>query len=64
LIALKLFAAVDRGPLSVHVQDLIALMPTAGEMASAAEWVRTQDAAPGWIENVEEVIEYVGRRCR
>lgn len=64
LIALKLFAAVDRGPLSVHLQDLIALRPTADDMARAAEWVRTQDAAPGWAGNVEEVIEHVGRRRR
>lgn len=64
LIALKLFAAVDRGPLSVHLQDLIALGPTADEMEHAATWVRIQDAGPGWAGNVAEVIEHVARRRR
>lgn len=64
LIALKLFAAVDRGPLSVHLQDLVALSPTADEMERAAIWVRTQDAGPAWAGNVGEVIEHVARHRR
>jgi hypothetical protein len=61
LIALKLFAAADGGQLSVHVQDLLALAPTAHEMGFAAAWVRTQDAANGWASLVEEVIAHVER---
>ena len=36
LLALKLFAAVDRGPRSVHMQDLLALRPTSLELKDAA----------------------------
>jgi hypothetical protein len=59
LIALKLYAAVDRGAGSVHVQDLIALRPTAGELAEAAEWVIMQDAADMWPAFVAEVVTHV-----
>ena len=36
LIALKLYAAVDRSPTSVHFQDLVALEPSVVELAQAA----------------------------
>jgi hypothetical protein len=63
LIALKLFAAADGAPGSVHVQDLVALQPTPAELASAVEWVRTQDEAPEWTSLVEEVCRHVERSC-
>lgn len=59
LIALKLFAAVDRGPKSVHLQDLLALAPTREELDEAAEWVVTQDASPLFPHLVADVIEHV-----
>lgn len=61
LIALKLYAAADSDPRSVHVQDLKALGPSAEELEEAAAWVLTQDAAPEWASLVSQVIEYVGR---
>lgn len=61
LIALKLFAAVDQGPESVHVQDLIALKPTESELEEGAQWVRTQDATPAFSEMVKQVVQYVQR---
>jgi len=63
LIALKLFAAADGDPGSVHAQDLVALRPTEEELESAAVWVRTQDAAAEWASLVEEVIRHVERSC-
>jgi hypothetical protein len=36
IIALKLFAAVDQGPSSVHCQDLVELRPTEAELEMAA----------------------------
>ena len=51
-----MFAAVDQGPRSRHYADLLALRPTSGELAAAAEWVRTQDASPGFAANLEEPI--------
>lgn len=61
LVALKLFAATDRGPASVHVQDLIALAPDDAELDEAAKWVRGQDAAPEFGAMVEDVLGYVRR---
>ena len=57
LIALKLFAAVDRGPRSVHFQDLLALRPTRAELEEAAAWVETQDASTDFGEMVGQVVE-------
>lgn len=58
LLALKLFASVDRGPRSVHFQDLQALAPTRAELEAAAVWVRTQDASPVFGEMVDQVIAH------
>ncbi len=57
LIALKLFAAVDRGPRSVHFQDLRALAPTRAELEAAATWVRTQDQSPVFAGMVDQVVD-------
>ena len=57
LVALKLFAAVDWGPASVHFQDLRALAPTRVELDAAAAWVRTQDASPIFADMVGQVVD-------
>ena len=57
IIALKLFAAVDQGPNSVHFQDLIALSPSSDELADAARWVYTQDASEDFPRLVDEVVQ-------
>jgi hypothetical protein len=59
LIALKLFAAVDRGPRSVHFQDLRALAPDPHELEEAAAWVRTQDASADFPALVDQVVAHV-----
>lgn len=59
LIALKLFAAVDRGPGRVHVQDLIALRPTPRELREAARWVRSQDVGESYSAMVDDVVQHV-----
>ena len=61
LIALKLFAAVDQGPESVHVQDLVSLRPTQKEVKEAANWVRAQDASPSFASMIREVVQHVRR---
>ena len=58
LVALKLFAAVDWGPASVHFQDLRALAPTRVELDAAAAWVRTQDASPIFADMVGQVVDW------
>jgi hypothetical protein len=62
LVALKLFAAVDRGPRSVHVQDLLALAPTDRELDEAAKWVAGQDASPEFPKLIEGAVEHVRSR--
>jgi len=59
LIALKLFAAADRGSRSVQLQDLRELTPTEDELKEAEEWVLTQDASPLFPRMVTGVIEHV-----
>lgn len=64
LIALKLFAAVDQGPRSVHMQDLMTLAPSDGELAHAAEWVVTQDGSSLFPRMVEQAVEHVRQHRR
>ncbi len=64
LIALKLHAAADRDPASVHVQDLLALRPTDQELAGARAWVLQQDRGPGFPELVEGVLAHVRQARR
>lgn len=64
LIALKLYAAADQtGPDNRHVQDLLALRPTADELAAAGAWItETQDPALTTI--LERVTAYVRAQLR
>lgn len=62
LIALKLFATVDQGPESVHLQDLLMLSPSQEELARAAEWVATQDESDAFKRMLEEVVKHVRQR--
>jgi len=60
-LTLKLFAAVDQWPASVHLQDLRKLSPTDDELERANAWVVRQDAAPEFPTMVDEVIDDVRR---
>ena len=65
LIFFKLYAAADdTGPWSVHYQDLVALNPTAGELVSAEEWVRTQDVSEAFHQVLGQVMEHIGENAR
>lgn len=60
LIFFKFFASADaHSPRSVHYRDLLALRPAVDELTSAAEWVRTQDAAPEFAAILAEVVRHV-----
>lgn len=61
LVHLKLFAAADQGPESVHWQDLLALKPTPREIEEAAAWVRDQDVGPEFKSFVDEASERLHR---
>lgn len=60
-VALKLFAAVDAGPRSVHLQDLLALAPTDAEFEESHRWVTTQDANEEFPSMISDMIEYARR---
>ncbi|MBW3631002.1 MAG: hypothetical protein KY464_17145 [Gemmatimonadetes bacterium] len=61
MIALKLFAALDTGPRSVHMQDLLRMKPTDAELEEAAEWVSTQDASDAFHSQIPQAIDHVRR---
>jgi hypothetical protein len=48
MICFKLNAAVDQGPRSRHLQDLVELGPSLAELAAAARWTITHDPSPGF----------------
>lgn len=60
LIFTKLYAAVDQGPASRHVDDLRALAPTDDELRSAAAWCRTQDPSEGFDAVLRDVLDHFG----
>jgi len=64
LIALKLHAAADTDVHSRHTADLLALRPTLGELQTAAEWVRRQDAGAEFPSLVAKVIAHVAAHTR
>ena len=62
LIYFKLYAAADQtSTASVHFQDLLALRPTAQELANATAWVREQDASSEFHTVVDRVVDHAIR---
>lgn len=59
-IAFKLYAAVDQGPDSKHVDDLTLLAPTNAELLNAAKWARTHDPSLGFREILVHVLAHFG----
>lgn len=61
LIYLKLYAAADdTGPASRHFTDLLALHPTADELAAARAWIsETQDHSPSMAATLERITGHV-----
>ncbi len=59
-ICFKLYAAVDQGPRSKHVQDLKQLQPTHDEFLEAANWTLTHDSSEGFRRMLIQTLEYFG----
>jgi len=57
LICFKLYAAVDQGPRSKHMDDLRALSPSRDELVAAARWTRTHDPSTGFRQALREAVE-------
>lgn len=59
-IYLKLYAVVDQGPRSKHVDDLRALQPSPEELGGAATWARTHDPSPAFREELAAALRQFG----
>lgn len=60
MICFKLFAAVDQGVRSRHLQDLRELEPTRDELLVAARWTQTHDPSPGYRSLLRDTLAAVG----
>lgn len=60
LVCFKLYAAVDQGERSKHFADLRALAPTSEQLLSAARWTRTHDPSPGFLIELQRILELLG----
>ena len=60
MIFFKLYAAVDQGPRSRHIQDLRELGPDHDELLAAARWTITHDASPGYRSLLVETLGQLG----
>jgi hypothetical protein len=60
MVCFKLYAAVDQGPRSRHLQDLGELAPDREELLAAARWTVTHDPSPGHRSLLVEVLRQLG----
>lgn len=60
MVCFKLYAAVDQGPRSRHVQDLRELDPSRDELLAAARWTVTHDPSPGYQSLLVETLRRLG----
>ena len=56
----KLYAAVDQGPRSRHLQDLRELRPDRDELLAGARWTVTHDPSPGYRSLLVETLGQLG----
>jgi hypothetical protein len=59
-IHFKVFAAADKGGPSYHLDDLLKLAPTEGELERAAKWSLTQDPSPVFFETLDAMLRAIG----
>lgn len=60
MVCFKLYAAVDLGPRSHHLQDLRELGPNRDELLAAARWTLTHDQSPGYRMLLIEALVHLG----
>ena len=60
MVCFKLYAAVDQGPRSRHLQDLRELTPSRDELLAAAGWTVTHDPSPGYRSLLVETLRQLG----
>lgn len=54
----KLWASVDRG--GYHIEDLMALTPTANELFDAACWTMEKDVSEGYLMVLKDFLKAIG----
>lgn len=59
-VCFKLYAGVDQGPRSKHVDDLRRLGPTPDELLRAARWARTHDPSAAFLRESQELLRSFG----
>jgi hypothetical protein len=59
-ICFKLYAAVDRGPRSKHVDDLRRLEPSRDELLAAVAWARGHDPSPEFADMSRQALAFFG----
>lgn len=57
-IYFKLYASVDRG--GYHIDDLMALKPSAEELVAAAKWSMTHDVSEGYAAMLKSLLKRLG----
>jgi hypothetical protein len=60
MVCFKLYAAVDQGPRSRHLQDLRELRPDREELLTAARWSITHDPSPGYRALLVDTLGQLG----
>ena len=60
MVCFKLYATVDQGPRSRHVQDLSDLRPSRDELVAAGRWTLTHDPSPGYRSLLVETLRQLG----
>jgi hypothetical protein len=60
MICFKLYASVDQGPRSRHLQDLNELRPDRDELLAAARWTMTNDPSPGYRSLLLDTLRHLG----
>lgn len=60
MVCFKLYAAVDQGPRSRHLQDLRELDPDRDELIAAARWTVTHDPSPGFRSLLVRTLAELG----
>lgn len=60
MVCFKLYAAVDQGPRSRHLQDLRELDPDRDELITAARWTVTHDPSPGFRSLLVRTLAELG----
>lgn len=60
MVCFKLYAAVDQGPRSRHMQDLRELDPDHDELIAAARWTVTHDPSPGFRSLLVRTLAELG----